>query len=128
MDRLIEAMAEWSEGEPLEQRAAAAALCEPRLLGRADHAGAVLDILDRITASIGRMADRRSEPFLALRQGLGYCWSVAVVARPAEGKRLMEKWAASPDKDIAWIMRSNLKKARLARMDPDWVEKMADGG
>jgi hypothetical protein len=35
----------------------------------------------------------------------------------------MEKWLASSDKDIQWIMRENLKKARLARMDAAWVEK-----
>jgi hypothetical protein len=48
MDQLIAAMREWSKGTPLEQRAAVAALCEPRLLGQAKHARAVLQILDRM--------------------------------------------------------------------------------
>jgi hypothetical protein len=74
MDRLIAAMQEWSKGTPLEQRAAAAALCEPRLLGRPDHARAVLQILDGITATIERVTDRRGGDFRALRKGLGYCW------------------------------------------------------
>ena len=52
-----------------------------------------------------------------------YCWSVAVVALPVEGKTLMEKWLVTPDKDIRWIMQENLKKARLVRMDAAWVEK-----
>ena len=34
MERLIVEMREWGRGTPFEQRAAAAALCEPRLLGR----------------------------------------------------------------------------------------------
>jgi hypothetical protein len=55
-----------------------------------------------------------------LRQGLGYCWSVAVAALPEEGKPLMEKWCADPDPDIRWIMRENLRKNRLVRMDPAW--------
>lgn len=123
MEQLIAAMQGWSQGTPLEQRAAAAAVCEPRLLGQASHARAVLQILDHITAGIEQIDDRRSEDFLALRKGLGYCWSVAVVALPDEGKALMEKWLGSTDKDIKWIMRENLKKNRLARMDASWVEE-----
>ena len=48
---------------------------------------------------------------------------VAVAARPDEGKRLMVKWLADTDKDIRWIMKENLKKDRLARMDAGWVTK-----
>ena len=39
-------------------------------------------------------------------------------AAPAEGFGRLEKWAASDDKDVRWIVRENLKKARLARADP----------
>jgi hypothetical protein len=123
MERLIVEMHEWGRGTPLEQRAAAAALCEPRLLGQAKHARAVLRIVDRITVSIERADNRRSEDFLTLRKGLGYCWSVAVVALPLEGKALMEKWLVKSDKDLQWIMKENLKKARLVRMDVNWVKK-----
>jgi len=123
MARLLSEMREWARGTPFEQRAAAAAVCEPRLLGQARQAAAVLRLLDRITASVERSTDRRSEGFLALRKGLGYCWSVAMVASPADGKPLMEKWMARPDRDVRWIMRENLKKDRLARMDPAWTKK-----
>lgn len=124
MEQLLAAIREWAEGTPLEQRAVAAALCEPRLLGQAEHARAVLQILDRITASIEKITDRRNADFLTLRQGQGYCWSVAAVALPAEGKALMEKWLANPDKDVRWIMKENLKKNRLVRMDAKWVAQM----
>jgi len=123
MERLVTEMHEWSRGVPLEQRAAAAAVCEPSLLGQAQHAWAALQIVDRITASIERNNDRRSEDFLILRKGLGYCWSVAVVALPTKGKPLMEKWLVTEDRDVQWIMRENLKKTRLARMDADWVKE-----
>jgi hypothetical protein len=83
-----------------------------------------LQILDTVTASLERVDDRRSQDFLVLRKGLGYCWSVAVVALPEEGKVLMEKWLVAVDKDIQWIMRENLKKARLSRMDAEWAKKM----
>jgi hypothetical protein len=126
MNRLITTMQDWAQGTPLEQRAAAAGMCEPRLLGQAEHVRAVLAVLDKITASIKQVDNRRGEDFRALRKGLGYCWSVAVVALPTEGKALMEKWIAEPDKDIRWIMKENLRKARLTRMDADWVEEWQD--
>jgi hypothetical protein len=47
-------MTDWARGNPLEQRAAAAALCEPRLLREPEHAAAVLRILDEITARLAR--------------------------------------------------------------------------
>jgi hypothetical protein len=124
MGQLIAAMGEWSQGIALEQRAAAAALCEPRLLGHAQYTRNVLGILDQITARIEQVkCDRRSEDFLALRKGLGYCWSVAVASLPEEGKALMEKWLVKSDPDIRWIMKENLKKKRLVRMDTAWVKK-----
>jgi hypothetical protein len=127
IEKLLTEMKDWSRGTALEQRSAAAALCEPRLLGQAGHVQAVLAILDQITASIAQRPDRRSEDFLTLRKGLGYCWSVAVAALPEGGKPLMEKWLASKDKDIQWIMRENLKKNRLARMDADWLKRLSQG-
>ena len=123
MEQLIAAMGEWIHGTMFEQRAAAAGLCEPRLLGQTKYARKVLGLLDQITASIEQSGDRWSEDFLALRKGLAYCWSVAVVALPIEGKALMEKWLHNSGNDIRWIMKENLKKARLARMDADWVKK-----
>jgi hypothetical protein len=123
MDCLLDEMARWSTGTPLEQRAAAAALCEPSLLGKEGHARRTLAILDSITGSVLRREDRRSEGFKVLRQGLGYCWSVAVAALPEAGVPLMEKWLACDDRDVRWIMKQNLGKARLARADPEWVAR-----
>ena len=57
-----------------------------------------------------------------LRKGLAYGWSVAVAAQPAIGKPRMEKWIVSEDPDIRWIMKQNLKKKRLSRMDESWVQ------
>jgi hypothetical protein len=123
MPGLLVAMGDWAAGNPLEQRAAAAALCEPRLLKDPEHAAGVLRILDEITTSIPQVTDRKSDAFKTLRQGLAYCWSVAVAALPDAGKPLMEKWLASPDPDIRWIMRENLRKNRLAKMDATWVSR-----
>ena len=111
----------WSRGSFLEQRAAAAALCEPALLGDAADAGRTLQILDAITQSVEQAEDRRSDAFQALRKGLAYCWSVAVAALPEAGKPMMERWLTSEDRDVRWIMRQNLQKQRLVRIDSAWV-------
>ena len=68
-------------------------------------------------------SERRSEEFRVLRQALGYCWSVAVAAQPELGKPAMERWLACPDRDVRWILRENLKKKRLLRMDEVWVNQ-----
>jgi hypothetical protein len=111
----------WSVGNLLERRAVIAALCEPGLLENPEHAGRVLDILDRITASLMEADDRKTEDFKVLKKGLAYTWSVAVAAQPELGKGYMEKWVQSDDGAIRWIMKQNLKKKRLVRMDGEWV-------
>jgi hypothetical protein len=125
MGALVKAIKDWTGGTWLEQRAVAAGLCEPRLLAGGKHAKAVLKLLDVITRAVAKAgpADRKAADFKALRQGLAYCWSVAVAAAPAEGKAAMEKWLASPDSDVRWIMKENLKKNRLTRMDAAWVKR-----
>ena len=69
-----------------------------------------------------RAEDRSDEAFRTLRQGMAYCWSVAVAASPAQGKPLFEKWLNTPDSDIRWMLKQNLGKSRLTRMDPKWVK------
>ncbi len=123
MPRLLEEMRLWAAGNWLEQRAAAAALAEPALLKESPVVEQVLQILDGITSEIESSALPRDEDFKTLRKGLGYCWSVAVAALPASGKRAMEKWFASQDPDVRRVMKENLKKNRLARMDAGWVAR-----
>ena len=79
----------------------------------------IFDILDRTTSSIVEEVNRKADDFKVLRKGLGYGWSVAVAAQPGIGKGVMEKWIGSDDKDVRWIMKQNLKKKRLIRMDED---------
>jgi hypothetical protein len=49
--------------------------------------------------------ERRSNELKSTPQGLGYCWSVAVLAVPEVGRPGFE----------------NLRKRRLERVDSDWV-------
>jgi hypothetical protein len=119
---LLSEMQRWSQGNFLEMRAAAASLCEPRLLKQEECAQQTLVLLDQITASISSANDRNTDEFRALKKGMGYCWSVAVAANPAAGMPLMERWFSTKDTDIRWIMRENLKKKRLERMNARWVQ------
>lgn len=123
MDLLLQEMQRWSRGNLLERRAVAAALCEPASLREETVVKRVLEMLDQMTASIRDVEDRKSDEFKAFRKGLGYCWSVAVAASPEEGKRMMERRFSSDDKDVLWVMKENLRKKRLARMDAEWVEE-----
>ena len=128
MAGLLEEMARWAEGSLLEQRAVVGALCEPRLLREAGQVEQVLQLLDKVMEALQRAENRKSDDFNALRKALGYGWSVAVAALPEAGKRHMDRWFSSSDPDIQWIMRENLKKDRLKRMDAAWVAEQGRRG
>jgi hypothetical protein len=110
-----------ADPDPLVQRAVVAALCEPVLLRDPEVAARVLGVLDAITSSLAARADRRSEPVRVLRKALGYGWSVVIVATPGIGKPAFERWLDDGDPDVRWIVRENLGKARLTRLDSAWV-------
>lgn len=114
MPMLVSEMRTWAQDRPFVQRAAVAALCEPALLKSNEDAVAVLSILDQITSSLAETDDRRGEGFRVLRQALGYGWSVAAAAAPQNALPYLQKWLQSSDKDIGWIMKSNLSKSRMA--------------
>ena len=115
--RLLLEMEKWRHGNLLDSRAAIAGICEPRLLKNADDKLRVLKILDEITEGIVHEDQRKSDKFVALKKVLGYCWSVAVVSKPEDGKRMMGKWMLYDDADIQRIMKENLKKNRLQKLD-----------
>jgi hypothetical protein len=123
MPRLLAEMEKWSTEDPFVQRAAIAGVCEPGLMKEPEHVVRVLRILDRTTKSLAATTVRKDEGFRVLRQALGYCWSVAAAALPEAGRPLMEKWLRSPDRDVAWVMQSNLAKTRMAALGPGWVTK-----
>ena len=123
MPGLLREMTGWSKGGRLARRAAVAALCEPDLLREKEHVRKVLTILDTVTASIAAARGRKTREFKVLRKALGYCWSVAVAAFPEEGKPRMERWIDSKDQDVRWVMKQNLRKNRLTRLDPNWVKR-----
>lgn len=123
MDHMVKIAWSLARGSLYEQRAAAAAICEPRLIQRPEYAHVALEILDEITDHIPQIDNRKSDDFQALRKGLAYCWSVAIAALPCVGKETFSRWFGYVDKDIRWIVKENLKKHRMMKVDPEWANQ-----
>ena len=120
-DRLWGLAWTWAEDpDPLVQRAAAAGVCEPRLLRRTEAAAEAVRLCATITDRLAARpaGQRRTVGVRTLRQALGYCWSVAVAADPEAGLPRFLALAEAPDgdPDLAWIVRENRRKARLKRL------------
>ncbi len=121
--RLLGYARSWVEGSFMEQRAAITALCEPDLLADRKICEEVLELLDWVTATIIEKDDQQDEGYEVLRKALSYCWSVVVAALPDEGKPMMERWMKEKHPVVTQIMRENLKKKRLQKIDPEWTGK-----
>lgn len=110
-----------SDGIYLQQRAVLAAVSEPPILCAPEMVKAALafhrTILNRFHAV--PLTERKNEEFRILKRALGYTLSVVTAAAPDEGFALMRECAAWNDQDIAWILRENLKKKRLAKFAQD---------
>jgi len=112
LSRIVTAWAK--DGDPLVQRAAVAAVCEPRLLKSPEAAAVAIKICEIATATL---KDRRKgDGHRALRKALGYGWSVAVAADPAANLPVFQALQHDPDPDVRWIVTENSKKARLAKL------------
>ncbi len=102
-------------------RAVAAGVAEPALLRNEHTVKQALALHKKIFDQILSGNERKTEAFKVLRKGLGYSLSVVVAAIPKEGFEYMRQLAESPDKDIRWILKENLKKNRLIKNYPDEV-------
>jgi hypothetical protein len=77
----------------------------------------VLRALEAVKHALVARPDQSDPAVRTIRQGLGYCWSVAIAALPSDGGAAFERWLDSSDLDVRWILRENLRKQRLKRMD-----------
>ena len=119
LPRLLDLVSDWThDSDPLVRRAAAAGICEPRLLRTDKARRCALTACAQTTESLLGLSDaeRRAADVRVLRQALGYCWSVAIAADPATGLPLFTALTDSDDRDVRWIVKENSKKARLARL------------
>ncbi len=117
--RLRAVVADWAvDAEPLVRRAAVAGICEPRLLKDPGTVAAALAACAAATRTLVEtpQADRRAGDVRTLRQALGYCWSVAVAGEPVAGVPAFEALRDAADPDVVWVVRENLRKARLQKV------------
>lgn len=116
MATLAEAWA--TDASPLVQRAAVAAICEPRLLRSPASAARAVGVCSRATDALRALPaqGRRAPEARALRQCLGYAWSVAVSADPLVGLRVFRA-LPTDDPDVVWIVRENRRKRRLSSLE-----------
>ena len=109
------------DGDLLQQRAAVAAIAEPKLLYKpellVDACRLQKTVMERVV-QVPSM-ERKCEDFRVLRRALGYTLSVVAAADPSAGFALMRECALWHDDDVVWILRENLKKKRLARFAQD---------
>lgn len=125
LNEILIELQNWITGSPLEQRAVVAALCEPKLLLDVKINLKVLAILQKITARFVGL-EKLGEEEMSLRKVLGYGWSVLITALPDHGKKALEALGESQSKHVQWIVKNNLKKKRLQKLDAAWVKKMQD--
>lgn len=123
-ENLIAVTAGWEKGSHYLQRALAAGLCEPQILKSTELKEYALNSLETITKALPVNNNPSSVEYKALIKGLSYCWSVAIVAYPEKGKPLFEELTNLNNKDVKKIIKENLKKNRLIKSHPMWVEQM----
>jgi len=121
--RLLRYANSWAGGTYRDQRAALAAICDADFLVENDIALKVLELLDWVTVSIITNDDEKITGYDELRQLLEKCWSIAVVARPRKGKKMMERWMKEDKPVINQIMRKNMTQHRMQQLDAYWVRK-----
>jgi hypothetical protein len=111
----------------LEKRAVVAGLAHPPLLSDPGFARYCLSIAGTVVDAIPAVSkdERKGDALRVLRQGCGYALSVFAAHAPEEGFALLRRLAASPDPDVAWIVRENLKKNRIAGPFAGDVAKVA---
>lgn len=123
--KIINELKEWiTEKDYYIWRAVLAGLAEPEIVKDKEVAIKSLEIHKQILKQISVIEDRRSESFKKLRQALGYTLSVVVEQIPQEGFEYVNKLAKKDDKDITWVVKTNLKKNRLLKKYPKEVEKI----
>jgi hypothetical protein len=123
-ETVVKILEAWIGRAPLlERRAIVATLAHSRLLTEDARVALALELVDVILCDVHALtkSERRTEGFRALKKGLAYSVSVLVAAGPDLGFPFVERWAAVDDVAIRSIMRTNLRKSRLAKRYPDRV-------
>ncbi len=121
MEQILSGLGDFAEGTSLEKRAVVAGLCEPKLLKNKASNIKILELLFQISLSLDH-DNKPDDGETSLRKALGYGWSVVISNEPEAGKEYFGRLFLRHGKHIKWIIRENLKKDRLKKIDPQWVE------
>ncbi len=124
MERVFAIAEKWQTGRPYVQRAAVAGLCEPVLLKRREDAARTIRILSAISLDFKKQGEFEKAEVETLKKALGYGWSVAIAEYPVAGKKAFEQLCSVDSSYLRWIVKENLKKKRLVKMDSAWVQAM----
>ena len=120
-DKSLKAIKGWFNKTDFHRRAMIAGLCTPRLQLIETISRETAFILEQLMKDVLAWQGKLSEEQKALRKALGYCWSIAIEANPSQLKPLFKKYYKYENKNIIWILKSNLKKNRLVKLDEKWV-------
>lgn len=123
--QMLRDLAPLKTGSAFEKRAYVATLCEPALLKNYIDARIILEDLYHVTVTSLGHNEKLSDEEMVLKKALGYCWSVAIAGDILSGKVYFEFLLAHKNyKHIRWILCENLKKKRLEKLDPLWVDAL----
>jgi len=121
-EEMMKYLSKLKNGSALDKRAYFATLCDPILINDYVQPSVVLNDLLDVTVDCFNMSDKLDSELTVLRKALGYCFSVAICADEAIGKQTFEKLLDyTQSKHILWIVKENLKKNRLIKLDAEWV-------
>lgn len=125
MQRLLNYLDNWIDGAPLEQKAAIETLRDPIFLSKSEPALTLLDLLDWATASI---TEEKSwnEDYSMLQSELEQAWAIAVIALPAKGKIMMERWIKVDKPTVSSVLKRNFEQSILQKAEPEWTNSMLE--
>ncbi|OJV64880.1 MAG: hypothetical protein BGO41_14930 [Clostridiales bacterium 38-18] len=123
-EKITRALEPLRSGTALELRTYIATVAEPALLNGYMDTNLILDDLYNITLSNFKHDLKLSESEKVLRKALGYCWSVVLCGKDANRGMFEQLMLEKKNKHISWIINENLKKNRLMKLDPVWVEQL----
>ncbi len=134
-NNVLATLEDWAvDADALVIRAAAAAVAEPPLLTTPERAADAARLLALAVDAYARAGRTRAAPpapdrhtgdagLTALRTTLGFALSVPTAV--TGDFTLLHRLAASPDPDLRWVARRNLRAKRLSRW-PDQVTALRD--
>ncbi|MBN2010642.1 hypothetical protein JW960_14950 [candidate division KSB1 bacterium] len=115
---IVNTFSTWTDRATLpEQRAMLTALAHPPILNDDNTARFGLHLAGKIMSGLQTLKaeKRNTEAFRILKKGLGFTISVFAAYLPEAGFPFLMKWAVVEDKDIRWIIKTNLSKSRLTK-------------